>query len=452
MARPPGSAIGRYQILDFIARGETTIVYQAREPESGDMVALKILPPSVARDREEVNRFLRQADGLARLNHASILPILDYGREGGVPFVAISYAEGGALAAKMAAFRDESAALSLVAALAGALDYAHQNGFIHGRLEPAHVLLDAQDAPLLTGFGRPYNASVGGRPPAYVAPEQSQGLTTDGRTDIYQLGALLYELLLGHVPEPDPDLAAGSGDAGLSDDIRAKLAMALASAPEDRFQRAGDLLQTLNEALQRQVLVASQPATSPTELLSTEELPKELVPQEPSADEPQTADSAPALPAPAESAPEHAERPPHRDRNQFWLVVAVVGLVIVLTLCCILSIFALFELNDRLREPMATAQVDTNVRSGPAFEYEIVGLLREGEQAAVYGVSPDGRWWQIAFDAGPGGVGWVPAAFVIVDQTGNVDVVPPPTLTPFPAAFSVRPDVTGFNRPSCRFC
>jgi serine/threonine protein kinase len=166
MARPPGSSIGRYQIQDFIARGETTVVYQALEPESGAMVALKILPPSSARDPEQANRFLRQADALARLDHANLLSILDYGREEQVPFVAVSLAEGGALEARMASYREEAAALSLVASLASAIDYAHQNDVIHARIGPAHVLFDAQDAPLLTGLGRPYSAATGGRPPA----------------------------------------------------------------------------------------------------------------------------------------------------------------------------------------------------------------------------------------------------------------------------------------------
>jgi hypothetical protein len=305
----------------------------------------------------------------------------------------------------------------------------------------------------------------------------------------------LFELLLGHPPEPEPefkpepgfgpepglgtdpdlgpeaelgpDIERGpdSGRAGLPDDIQAILVKALASAPEERFQSAGDLLHVLNDSLERRSAAAPRtesppvvppPAEAPPEepaagMPAAEEpaagipAPEEPAPEEPAAEataadetqgQPRTKVSVAAVPAPVESAPQHAEHPPGRDKNKIWLTAAVIGLAMLLTLCCLLAVFALFEINDRLREPVATAQVDTNVRSGPALEYEIIGLLREGEQATVYGVSLDGRWWQIAFDAGRGGVGWVPAAFVTVDETGNIDVIPPPTLTPFPAVFA----------------
>jgi hypothetical protein len=200
----------------------------------------------------------------------------------------------------------------------------------------------------------------------------------------------------------------------------------------------------LNDSLERRSAAAPRTESPPVVPPPAEAPPEEPAAEEPAAGNPVPEEPAAGMPAadePApdethESAPQHAEHPPGRDKNKIWLTAAVIGLAMLLTLCCLLAVFALFEINDRLREPVATAQVDTNVRSGPALEYEIIGLLREGEQATVYGVSLDGRWWQIAFDAGRGGVGWVPAAFVTVDETGNIDVIPPPTLTPFPAVFA----------------
>jgi uncharacterized protein YraI len=95
-----------------------------------------------------------------------------------------------------------------------------------------------------------------------------------------------------------------------------------------------------------------------------------------------------------------------------------------------MAIFAVYVVSGRQRQPQATAQVDTNVRVGPAIEYPLVGILRQGEQATIHGISPDGQWWQIAFDGAPDGKGWVPAVFVTVDQMGNVDVVEPPPFVP----------------------
>ena len=421
MARPPGSAIGRYQILSYLARGETTIVYEALEPELGRKVALKILPPSAARDPEEVTRFLRQADLLASLDHANVLPVVDYGREADVPFMATPIAAGGSLAQNPGDYRNVKSALLLASSLANALDYLHGHGLVHGRIGPRHILFDDQKNPLLTGFGRPYTVDTRGVIPAYVAPEQDQGQTPDGRTDIFQLGALLYDLLLGEQPAPDPDFTGEPDLAALPDDVRAILARALAADPEERFQTAAEMAGLLTLAAQRLAAPALQSETPPA-----------------------VRSEAPPAAAPEQAAPEHvhSEGPPGHDQDPRWLAAAVIGLAVILTLCCLLAIFGAFSIDGRVRDsrptpqiaPLATAKLDTNVRAGPTLEYAIVGLLREGEQATIHGISPDGQWWQIAFEQALDGMGWVPAAYVTVGQMGNVDVVQPPPLTPVPAA------------------
>jgi hypothetical protein len=137
--------------------------------------------------------------------------------------------------------------------------------------------------------------------------------------------------------------------------------------------------------------------------------------------------------APELAAPELASWLPFRDRGALWQVAALAGLAFLLALCCLLAAFAIYTVSGRLRQPSATAQVDTNVRAGPSIEYQIVGILRAGQQADIYGVSPDGNWWQIAFDGAPSNRGWVPAAFVNVEELGNVAVIEPP---PIPGAGS----------------
>jgi len=415
MARPPGSAIGRYQIRGFLARGETSIIYRAVEPESGQEIALKILPPSAIRDPDRVDQFLRRASRLAGLDHAHLLPVIDYGREDGVPFVASPLARGGSLADNLDAYGHPGAALNLVAGLAQAVNYLHGQDIIHARIEPAHVLLDAADKALLTGAGRPYAPGAGGSAPAYLAPEQDQDRAPDARTDVYQLGALLYHLLLGDPPEPGGRPLEEYLAAGLDEDIAAILSTALAVRPDERYASAAELAGQLVAAQEQ---AGTAPVPGPR-----------LAPEAP-----QLAPPAGSEPAEPEQAAAYEQWPAtapalSRGQNPVWLVAALAGLAVLLVVCCLSLMFAANLVSGRLRQPRATAQVDTNVRAGPDVEYHIVGLLRAGEQATIHGISPDGRWWQIAFAGGPGGRGWVPAAFVTVDQMGNVDVVEPPPPT-----------------------
>lgn len=407
MAKSSGSAVGRYQIVGFLARGETSVVYEALEPGQGRQVALKILPPSAARDPEKLDHFLRLADRLSTLDHANLLPLIDYGQEGGVPYITMPVAAGGCLADHIDAFRDPEVALALLAGLAQAVDYLHQNQLIHGRIAPRHVLLGERGEPLLIGVGRPYppaDADTTSAVPAppYLAPEQRQNLPPDERTDIYQLGALLYHLLLGELPEPGPDLVA----AGLDGNIASILARALAVDPDERFQAAADLAD--------QLALASQPA-------SAQEAIEDL---RPAIDE--HPDPAPEA-APATSL--YGRVGALRDGNPLVTMVAFVTLAILLVLCCVLASYAVYTVNNRVRQPRVTARVDTNVRAGPAIAYPIVGLLRQGQPADLYGISPDGNWWQIAFEGAPNHKGWVPAAFVTVDRLGTVAVVEPPPLS-----------------------
>jgi hypothetical protein len=418
--RPPGSAIGRYQILGFVARGETSIIYRALEPDSGQAIILKILPPSAMRDPDQIDRFLRRASQLAGLDHPHLLPVVDYGREDGVPFVATPVARGGSLHDNLDAYRQPGQALFLVAGLAQAVDYLHRHDIVHGRIEPRHVLLDARGHPLLTGVGRAYppaepetgsaTLAPASTPPAYLAPEQSRGQVPDARTDIYQLGALLDHLLLGDPPAPGGRPLEEYLAAGLDEDVAAILTRALAIVPEERFSTAAELAEQLSVVGQRRAITAPAPRLAP-------EAPA-IAGQ----------DDEPELTAAPEASPGAA---PWliKDRDPVWLVAALAGLVILLVVCCLSAMFAADAISGRLRQPWATAQVNTNVRAGPSVEYHIVGLLRTGEQATIHGVSPDGRWWQIAFAGAPGDRGWVPTAFVSVDRMGNVDVVEPPPPT-----------------------
>ncbi|MGD2077066.1 MAG: serine/threonine-protein kinase, partial [Chloroflexota bacterium] len=246
MASLQGSIVGRYQIAGFLARGGRSIIYEALAPDTGRRVALKILPPSTARDPDRVEVFLRLAAKLAKLEQANLLPVVDYGREDGVPFSVSPIARGGRLQDDLDTYHDPQTALVLVLDLAQAVDHLHQNQILHGRIGPDHVLFDAQGEPLLTGAGWPYTAGDPGPAPAYLAPEQIQGQKPDERTDVYQLGALLHQLLLGQPADPGADLQVAYEVAGIDEHLAAILVEALQPAPEDRFQTAAELADQLS--------------------------------------------------------------------------------------------------------------------------------------------------------------------------------------------------------------
>jgi serine/threonine-protein kinase len=406
------SAIGRYQILSFIARGTRTIVYEALDPESGRHVALKILPPSAARDAQQARDFLRLAEELSRLDHPNLLPVIDYGREDGVPFVTTPIAAGGRLDQHLAEYGEPEDALTLVVALADAVDYLHRNDIVHGRIEPANVLLDERGRPLLAGVSRRDAPAAPPSDPAYVAPELRQEqvsggtLVPDELGDIYQLGVLLYQLLLNELPDAGDEAPLTIDAFDLDEEVKAILRKAMASDPDERFQTAGELAAQLNMA-------AGHPRVLEADI---EEISAIESVEAPSPVEPESSGSILGLPL--------------QNMNPLWLVGAAVVLALILTLCCLLTVFAVSSISGRFSRPRATAQIDTNVRAGPSIEYQIVGILRQGEQASIHGVSPDGRWWQISFEGAPGGRGWLPASFVTVDQLGTVDIVAPPPRAP----------------------
>jgi uncharacterized protein YgiM (DUF1202 family) len=220
-----------------------------------------------------------------------------------------------------------------------------------------------------------------------------------------------------------PDFVNEPQLAALPGDVRAILSQALAVAPEERIQTAAEMAAQLTAAIQR--VAAPDPESEP--------LPP-AQPEAPPADTPQTA------------APEDALQKglPSYEQDPRWLTGALVGLAIILTLCCLLAIYGAFSVNERMSRPrsaprmptVATARQDTNVRAGPSLDTVIVGLLRKGEQAEILGISADGQWWQIAFNQGLDGMGWVPASYVTVGQVGGADDTRPPPLTPLPVALN----------------
>ena len=205
-----GQMIGPYRIIEQIGQGGMATVYKAYHAAMDRYVAVKILPRQLAESPEFTGRFRQEARVIAHLEHAHILPVHDYGESEGYTYLVMRYLEAGTLKEKLSGGRLPLAEVDrLFTQLADALDYAHAKGVIHRDLKPSNVLLDARANVFLTDFGiakllesdskyTGTGAMIG--TPAYMSPEQAQGMPVDQRTDIYSLGIILYEMVTGRVP------------------------------------------------------------------------------------------------------------------------------------------------------------------------------------------------------------------------------------------------------------
>ncbi|MEX0665542.1 MAG: Stk1 family PASTA domain-containing Ser/Thr kinase [Acidimicrobiia bacterium] len=203
---------GRYAIERAIARGGMAEVFLARDQYLDRSVAVKILFPEFARDPAFVERFRREAQSAAMLNHPNIVGVYDYGQERGSYFIVMEYVEGRSLRDIL---RDEGplpamTAARITAETAAALDFAHRHGVIHRDVKPGNVLITQSGQVKVADFGiaaNPTDAKQGLTQTGsvigtatYFSPEQAQGYQVDGRTDVYALGVVLYEMLTGQPP------------------------------------------------------------------------------------------------------------------------------------------------------------------------------------------------------------------------------------------------------------
>jgi serine/threonine-protein kinase len=266
----------RYDLEREIGRGGMGSVYLASDRKHGRRVAIKVMSPELATPFG-FDRFLREVRVVARLQHPHILPLYDSGQAGGQLYFVMPYVEGESLRDRLR--RQGTLTLEectrVVRQVADALDYAHARGVVHRDLKPDNILL-LEGQALLADFGvaRAFEADEGGGDslssiavrlgtPAYMSPEQAAGgPTVDGRTDVYGLGCVCYELLAGAPPftgpnpmavisqqlSAPPPLLVGERNA-LPKGVNEVIARALAKDPADRFQTAGELATSLERAL-----------------------------------------------------------------------------------------------------------------------------------------------------------------------------------------------------------
>lgn len=263
-----GHRLGPYEILDYIGRGGMGAVYKAYDPVLTRYVALKVLPAEFLHDPSFADRFRREAQIWARLDHPSIVPVYFSAIEEGLPFLAMKFVSGGALADLLKGGPlDHERTAAILSEIASALDHAHGLGVVHRDVKPGNVLLGEDGRAYLSDFGiarvvagtRPstHTGGVTGTP-GYMAPEQARSQQPDARVDIYSLGCMAYEMYTGvppfkgdtpvdvmmrHItesPAPPRSLAPG-----LSPHIESAILKAIAKDPDHRWPTASLFVQAL---------------------------------------------------------------------------------------------------------------------------------------------------------------------------------------------------------------
>lgn len=254
-----------FKVKRTIGRGGMATVYLAVQESLGREVVLKLLNPESAEREDFVERFLNEGRIIASLRHPHIITIFDIGAAGEMVYIAMEYIEGGDLKTRLTRPMPPSEALDILFAIASALVTAHEKGIAHRDVKPANILFRSDGTPLLSDFGIAKQLAVDNEltstgtilgSPFYMSPEQSEGHEIDGRTDIYSLGVIAYEMFTGerpyqgasaikvilqHIQSPVPRLPQGMQRLQpLIDDMMAK-------NREKRIQTANSLLRRVEE-------------------------------------------------------------------------------------------------------------------------------------------------------------------------------------------------------------
>jgi len=383
-----GDTIGPYRIVDQIGQGGMATVFKAYHPNLDRYVAFKVLHPAFTEDPNFLERFKREAQIVARLEHPAIIPIFDYADIGGQPYLVMKFVEGETLKARMKRQPLTLAeTIRILEVVADALNYAHAQGILHRDIKPSNIMLDKNGTPYIADFGLARIAQAGESTlsqdmmlgtPQYISPEQAQGLRDLGpSTDIYSLGVVLYEIVVGRVP-----FNADTPYAIVHDHIYKPLPMpsrinpevppavervllkALAKNPQDRYATATDMVaafrQAVEEAGVRELSAARHRLSAPLPSSSAATVPPEIVSPPPAPV--YTGIPSPVMVPTGSSASKQA----YQRRANLWILGGIGSLLLI----CLTGLFIIVQaISDPDLRPWNTANT-----VGAEDEPEAAGL------------------------------------------------------------------------------
>ncbi len=272
-----------FVVQEEIAHGGMGIVYRAVQRHTGRVVALKMILPHLLDSPHVRARFRAEVESAAKLDHPNVLPIYEAGENRGVPYLVMKFVADGTLAQRRAEFLGKPRACArLVAAAARGVQHAHERGILHRDLKPANILLEQRGESLVSDFGLAKWLETTGDltrslavfgTPGYIAPEQPKvsGANLTPAADLYSLGAILFDLLIGRPPflgenalaviqeaseKPAPKLRTLSSDCGIDRDLETICAKCLEREPDARYRSAADLAEDLERWLDGRPIVA----------------------------------------------------------------------------------------------------------------------------------------------------------------------------------------------------
>jgi eukaryotic-like serine/threonine-protein kinase len=300
--RPSSSMIGttlsgRYRLEAKLGSGGMSTVYLARDETLDRSVAVKVMHREMSEQEDQLERFRQEARAVAKLSHPNVVSVIDAGEDGGYPYIVFEYVEGETLKQRIARVGalDTQDAIAYAIEVARGLSVAHARKMVHRDIKPQNVLIDSEGRAKLTDFGISRQLEQDGMTATgrvlgttdYVSPEQAMGRVVDPRSDVYSLGVVLYEMLLGQVPfqadsqvgvamkhvnEELPDVQRRRED--LSAAVALVVERATAKDPDQRYQQVGEMIDDLSTALEVEAARAGSTTGEATSVLEAVPPPK----------------------------------------------------------------------------------------------------------------------------------------------------------------------------------
>ena len=288
---------GRYRLEAKLGSGGMSTVYLARDQTLDRQVAVKVMHREMSEQADQLERFRQEARSVAKFSHPNVVSVIDAGEDGGHPYIVFEYVEGETLKQRIDrnGALDPQEAIAYAIEIARGLSVAHARNMVHRDIKPQNILIDAEGRAKLTDFGISRQLEQDGMTATgrvlgttdYVAPEQAMGRKVDPRTDIYSLGVVLYEMLVGQVPfaaDSQVGVAMKHVNEELPDvqrrrpDVSAAVALVVerstAKDPAERYQQVGEMIDDLSTALEVEAARAGSTTGEATSVLDAVPPPK----------------------------------------------------------------------------------------------------------------------------------------------------------------------------------